>query len=486
MAFQTDTPLTATALATAAVSVALASLVWWRRLARLDLLRRQVSAIRQLSRETVYSRDPLPAAARMEEALRRILRDPSLKAAFSLPGDGPPAECKTPNRLEFPLFPDHKDKGFLLVWSENDLELHPEVRDALADLAQHAAIALEIRDQKRLKDQVARGEQLAAASLLMSGIARELRPLLEGIAGEGRRSARESLTAEAEAALSLVDRLAALGQRDLARPAVFDFAEAVRELCRFRRHAWRLQQMEVLTRFPDSPLPIRAPRALVEEAVLGLLVAAEQAQQESPTPVLELAVEARAGQAVLALAAPALHAAAELAAGGAAASRSLVETCGGQFEQQRAQGRIRFEMRYPLEQAAPRQDARLAQPLPAKQLTLLLVNPDADALRPLISELAERGHRVVPATDAVQALEMAARLPFDAVFASPSIQDLDWPEFAARLKAHAPVTGWLASAPRPAPPGVPWLPLQPTSHSLDDLSPLLQGTADPPAPSISE
>jgi len=484
MAFPPDSPLTATALATAAVSVGLASLVWWRRLERLNLLRRQVSAIRQLSREIVHAPDPASAAARMEDALRRILRDPALKAALSLPGDGPAAEFRAQKRLEFPLYPDHREKGILLVGSDNELELHPEVREALADLAQHAALALEIREQKHLKDQVARGEQLAAASLLMSGIARELRPLLESMAEEGRRSERESVASEAEAALGLVDRLAALGQRDVARPAVFDLAEAAGELCRFRRHAWRLQQMEVQTRFSGNPLPVRAPRALFEEAVLGLLVAAEQWQQESPAPALEMAAEARGGQAVFSLTAPAPQGSPEMAAEAAAAARGLVESCGGEFEEQRAPGRFRFEMRFRLEQAAPRQDARREHRAPARQLTLLLVHPEAEALRPLICELAERGHRAVPAADAVQALEMAARLRFDAVFASPSIQDLDWPEFAARLKAHAPVTGWLASASRPAPPGVPSLPLQPSSHTLDDLSLAVEGTPGSPAPSI--
>jgi hypothetical protein len=91
----------------------------------------------------------------------------------------------------------------------------------------------------------------------------------------------------------------------------------------------------------------------------------------------------------------------------------------------------------------------------------------------------------VPATDAVQALEMAARLRFDAAFASPLLHDLDWPEFAARLKVHVPIAGWLAPPSRPAPAGVPSVPLQPSASALDELPALVEATTGPAGPSIS-
>lgn len=479
-----DTPLTATALATAAVSVALASLVWWRRLARLDQLRRQVAAIRHLSREVVHAPDAAGAGARIEEGLRRILGNPTIRAAMSLPGDGMQNGELPRNPMKFPLMPDHPEKGALLIWAETGLELHLELREALADLALHAAIALEMREQRHLKEQVTRGEQLAAASLLMSGIARELRPLLERLLEEGRRAGLGGLAGDAESALELVDRLAALGQRDMARPAVFDLIAAARELCSFRRHAWRLMQLEVKTAFPEEAMPVRAPRGLVEEALLGLLVTAEQAQQGLAEPRVEINATARAGHAVLALAFPAPADAAAWTADSVAASRSLLEGCGGQFHEQRTGGEIRYEIRFPLHQAAPPQDAQRRRPAPEKPMTVLLVHPEPETLRPLIAALAERGHRVVPASDAVQALEMAARLRFDAAFVSPLVRDLEWTEIAARLRAHVPVTGWLATASRPGPPGVPSLPLQPSSHSLEDLPALLEGTGGAPPPSI--
>jgi hypothetical protein len=243
-------------------------------------------------------------------------------------------------------------------------------------------------------------------------------------------------------------------------------------------------QVEARGSFPDQPLHIRAPRSLLEEALLGLLVAAEQSQQESPERRLDVTVGPRGGLAVLSLSLPAPAPPGALPADSVASSRSLVESCGGQFLEFRSAGEIRFELRFPLEAATPAGSARRPQPQPGRQLTLLLVHQDQEALRPLIRALAERGHRAVPAADAVQALEMAARLRFHAVFASPLLHDLDWPEFASRLKVHVPVTGWLAPPSRPAPAGVPSLPLQPSASCLDDLPALLEGTAGPSAPSI--
>lgn len=485
MAFPADTPLTATAVLTAAVSIALASLVWWRRLARREKIRRQVSSIRGLSREAARSPDAGSITRIIQDSLRRILEDPELRAVISRPGDGAPPDAGPQNLLEFPLHPQDKLQGFLRIRHSREEEFPDEILEALGDLALHAGIAVEIREQRRLKEQVARGEQLAASSLLLAGIARELRPRLEGILREAGRLHQDGLAAEAEAALGLVERLAAFGQREPARPTLFDFCEVLRELCNLRRHAWRLMQLDAQAQLPDRPLPVRAPRGLVEEAALGLVVAAEQALHDETSARLTLAAEGRGQQAVLSLSLRASHAAPEPPPASISACKSLLESCGGRLEESRDDGQIRFEILLPLaSQDAPPSSRQQHEP-PARQLTLLLVHPDAGALRPLIRALAGRNHRVVPAADSLQALEMAARLRFDAVFASPSQQDPEWPEFAARIRQHVPAVGWLATASRPAPPGVPSLPLHPSEGALEDQLGVLEGTAPPPRSSIS-
>jgi hypothetical protein len=484
MAFPADPPLTVTAVLTAAASIALASLVWWRRLSRLERMRRRVSAIRALSREAARGPDAASIALTIQESLRRTLGDAELRAVISQPGDSAQAGAGPQNRLEFPLDPEDKLRGFVLIRHSREEGLPEEIHEALGDLALHAGIALEMREQRRLKEQVVRGEQLAASSLLLAGIARELRPRLEGIFREARQRNLDGLAAEAEAALGLVERLAAFGERELARPTVFDLSDVLRELGDLRRHAWRLMQVDVQMAAPDRPVPVRAPRGLVEEAVLGLIVAAEQALGGGPSARLALAVETRGGRAVLSLALGAPPALAATAPASVSACRSLLESCGGGLEWSHAGGQLRFEIVLPLAAQDPPRQSRQQPALPARQLTLLLVHPEAGALRPLIRALAERNHRVVPAADSLQALEMTARMRFDAVFASPAQPDLEWPEFAARIRQHVPAVGWLSTTSRPAPPGVLSLPLHPSERFLEDHLAALEGTAPPPHSSI--
>ena len=385
--------------------------------------------------------------------------------------------------MEFPLNPEERQSGFLLIHLSRPGPVSDELREALSDVALHAAIALEMREQRRLKEQVARGEQLAASSLLLAAIARQLRPVLENILREARQHGLEGLAGEAAAALGLVERLAAFGRRELARPAIFDVSALMGELCEFRRGAWRLMQVDVDARLAGAPLPVLAPRGLVEEAALGLIVAAEQCLQGAPSPTLSLSTEPRGGEAVAVLSFPA-SAAAPLPADSVAACRSLVENCGGRLDLIRGAQEFRLELSLPLAQEQPEHPGRQRPCAAARPLTLLLMHPEPEALRPLIHALADRNHRIVPASDALQALDMAARLRFDAVFASPSQQDLDWADFVTRMKQHVPVIGWLAAPSLLAPPGFPSLPLHPAEGGLEEQLGSLEGTPETPDSSI--
>jgi len=473
MAIPADSPLTFTAVATAAVSIGLASLVWHRRVARLEKLRRQLREIRRLSRDVLRAPDAAAAAALIEENLRRVLGDNTLRARIGPAEEVRPRASLPPFRLQFPLNSQEIPKEFLEIRHSQEAGFSGEILEALEDLAHHAAIAEEMRSQRTFREHAARTEQLAATGLLLSTIARDLRHPLESILQAARRQGLEALHEEAESALELVDRLAAYARRETARTVVFDLNEAVRRLCEFRERSWRLLQMEVCTRFCEEPLPVRAPRGLVEEAVLGLMVVAEQSQQGLEGARLDLEVSARGGRAVVSLAHPASSEILPAVSDGLSACRNLVESCGGVLEEERPGQEVRLRAEFPLVAERPAETAARA-PRTRRQLTLLLVHPRPEALRPLIRALAERGHRVVPAADAVQALEMAARLRFDAVFAPAG--DPDWTDFAPRMRQHVPVVGCLASGAHPVPAGTPALGLNPGEQEIEECLALLEGT----------
>jgi len=474
MAIPADSPLTFTALATAAVSIGLASLVWQRRVARLEKLRRQLREIRRLSREVLRTPDAAAAAALIEESLRRALGDNTLRVRIGPAEEARPRASLPPFRLQFPLDSQENRKEFLEIRHSQEAGFSGEIAEALEDLAHHAAIAAEMRSQRAFREHAARTEQLAATGLLLSTIARDLRHPLESILQAARRQRLDALHEEAESALDLVDRLAAYARRETARTVVFDLNEAVRRLCEFRERSWRLLQMEVCARFCEEPLPVRAPRGLVEEAVLGLMVVAEQSQQGLEAARLDLQVSAREGRAVVSLVHPAPAEILPVVSDGLSACRNLVESCGGVLEEERPGQEVRLRAEFPLVAERPAEAAAARAPRTRRQLTLLLAHPRPEALRPLVRALAERGHRVAPAADAVQALEMAARLRFDAVFAPAG--DPDWKNFASRVRQHVPVVGCLASGAHPAPDGIPVLGLNPGEQEIDECLAWIEGT----------
>lgn len=474
MAFPADSPLTSTAVAAAVISMSLASLVWWRRLARLERIRRQASAIRELSLQVLQAREP-DAAALIREKLSSVLGPVHVAVARAPAGEAaPPPEpaSLTPGAvppsptLVLPLLSEDRALGLLRIEAEQTGKLPSDVRVALADLAGHLAIGLEIQDQKHLKEHMARSEQLAATGLLLSSIATELRPSLLAIAREAHGRALPALASEAGRALDLVERLASYGRPELARVTTFDFNEAVGRLCEFRARAWKLLQIEPHLELASAPLTVHAPRGLLEQAVLSLLVLAEQSLEHSAGPRrIDVSAEEYSGHVTLSIAFPAP--AASASAAGVGAARSLIESCGGAFREQQRPASSRFEVELKLAQDPVASAPRPAAAAPPRSLTLLLVHPSTEALREMILALAARQHRVVPASSAGQALEMAARFRFDAIFAFPGLPEVDWGAFSARARRLSPVVGWLTTSSHPAPEGIAALRLGADDAELD-------------------
>lgn len=73
--------------------------------------------------------------------------------------------------------------------------------------------------------------------------------------------------------------------------------------------------------------------------------------------------------------------------------------------------------------------------LKPRALTVMLVDPDSVTQKPLLSLLAARGHRTVPSAPH-EALELAQRLRFDAVFWALYPGGGSWAESQQGLRAH--------------------------------------------------
>jgi CheY-like chemotaxis protein len=70
----------------------------------------------------------------------------------------------------------------------------------------------------------------------------------------------------------------------------------------------------------------------------------------------------------------------------------------------------------------------------ARQLTVLLVEPDLRLQKQIVQMLSDRGDRVVPVVSAEEAADLAVRLRFDLTLCAVRLPGLNWVEFFERVR----------------------------------------------------
>jgi hypothetical protein len=247
-----------------------------------------------------------------------------------------------------------------------------------------------------------------------------------------------------------------------------DLNQVLRQLIELRAQSWRLHLLNAEVVAPPEPMLVLASRGHIEQALLSLLVHAEQALDGAEEKTLRISAAAAQGTARIEIAFSAAGpAGSDLEAGmwGLGVTRGLIESHGGELRLREDQKRCTIVVNMPLTQAQPGA-SRAAEALPARPLTLLLVHPELQQLRPVIVQLGGLDQRAIPAASGQEAIEMASRIHFDAVFAARHLPDLAWQDFAARVREHCTVTGMLTTASDHAPAGLLALPLSADESAL--------------------
>lgn len=361
-------------------------------------------------------------------------------------------------------------------------------RRSLQHLANQVAIALLLLEQRQMREEILRGERLGAALELLSGIALEIRGPMERIqtmVRELRGAPREEIAAlesEAEYARRLLERLVSFGRGTPSYPVHFDLSDVVQGLVEFRRDAWRLLILEPSVPEALQQLPVFGIRGHIEQALLGLLVHAEQSLRTTGARQLGLSTEVRQGKGCVAIefAAPFDPTAAGVAGESGAMSlpvvRAIIESHSGSLTVQSNVGTTRIEMLLPLTgSVAPPVDHIQRSQDPPRMWTLLVCSCEEEQKRELIEIAGAAGYRAVPAASTGEALELMKRFRFDAVVASSQLTDLHWSELYEQARGASAGFILMDATEAGAPAGMPVLRTPLDRSSLDAALARLSG-----------
>jgi signal transduction histidine kinase len=492
MAFDTTASLNGSTLATAVASILVASLVWWRRVGRLTRLRKRVARIYGLSEALLSARSAPEILDLLEKSLPDVLgargavillynpASQSLEVAAGSAASLENAErCwnlrsaqTAPGSLSLLMSARGEPAGVVQFACAQTIRLQPDEIAALEHLANQIAIALQLLDQRQIRDRILRSEKVGAAGRLISSIASELQPTLERIEATAKQHKLDFLAADAGVALETLERLISFGRPELARVQPLDMNQMLKGLVDFRAQTWRLQMVSPRTEFSEGELNVLASRGQIEQALLSLLVNAEQALQA--TDSRRISVSSRTAQRrvfiTISFNAPATTGEdQDSGAWGLAVARGIIENHNGEFHVHADAEGTRFEIELPLTEAKTGLQPSHGQRGPSRSLSLLLVHPDQRALRSLVIQIAARNHRAVTASTAGEAIDLASRLHFDAIAATLRLPDLSWVEFSQKASKHSPTVAALVTAADGASTGVPSLQIPAEEADLDAL-----------------
>jgi signal transduction histidine kinase len=362
-----------------------------------------------------------------------------------------------------PLFSQQEMLGVLELGNSRKAGFfRPEEQADVQHLANQAAAALKLHDRQAMREQLFRSEKLAATGQLISGVASELRTPIENIVNLAASLAAHAgdppsppdllrLSSESQRASEIVARLVSFGRED-DPPAggVININELAAELIHFREPEWKSLGILAQHRLSNEPAPVAGFRSQIEQALLNLMVHAEHRAARSSAKTLSIQSSLIARKVLIEIAystsadeepnADPFSSASVLEGTslGLAVCQGIIRGHGGEIRFRGRGALANFEIEVPRAsndaETPPAADLRK----PPRALTVMLVDPDPAAQRGLLALLSARGHRGVPVAPQ-EAVDLAQRLRFDAVFWSLHPNSRMWTESYDALRGQAPL-----------------------------------------------
>jgi CheY-like chemotaxis protein len=377
---------------------------------------------------------------------RTIVHSHNTQSAETLHGNAEPPR----SILVIPMRNRNETRGAILVTGLAGKQLLPVVlQPAAQHIANDASQCLEVLEQSVLREQNHRSEKLAVAGQLIHGVITELNTPLEKI-----RDLTAALTeheaapihAQVKKASETVRRIVAVARAEQIDARPVDLRFLFQRLMEEMDEELRQGQIEPEVNLGPESLYVLGSQDQLIRVFENLFLHAKAAATYSLEHVFVLNLNRLGRSAMLELEFSGPFGEGEGpdfsgSALGLAITRGLLQSYGGdaRFATIRA-GRYRYDVELPSLNASPAEDFAAALPFSPQRgmITALMVEPELQSQRKMLSIFGELNHRLIPVSNVEEAADLAEKLRFDIVFASARPEGGTWADLFRRIHHRTP------------------------------------------------
>jgi signal transduction histidine kinase len=349
-----------------------------------------------------------------------------------------------------PLFAQSEPIGVLAIHHRRPAHrLSPDQRTAMQHLGNLIAASLRLQEQRWMRDQLLRSEKMAAAGQLISGVANDLRDPLSTIcdnvrdalqSGGANRSALQKIDHSARHGLEIVQHLLAFSRMEPSEPRPLDVFGLVSSILEMRHSHYAAKGVRLETSLPVSAAQVVGDQAQLEQAVLSILLHAEQTAIAAPAGSRLVSVVGRSvgKRAVISISYPGSGDRSNDPETGfdPRVCHALVQGHAGELRLLRDGEVNKAEIDLPLYHPTTIgfDESTLPARKASRKLTALVVEPDPVLQRKIVAFLAGREHRAIPVDAFDAGVEAVQRFRFDLVLCADRISGSTWVEFFQRVR----------------------------------------------------
>ena len=333
--------------------------------------------------------------------------------------------------LLVPVDAQDRAAGVLAIfYTEGRGKFSEDQQAAARHVARHIGFVLDRLEQQAVREQLSRGERMAAAGRLLASAFEQIEEPLRRLVDRAERAASpggpaasvemENLAADARRCLELAERLGTGGATDAGSGRTVDLQELVSRLVEARRTVWEDAGFAVGADLTPGEAAVSGSELQLREALDTLMPRVAPAGGPGVEGRLTVTLGRVGTRVTLRIGHPTPAETEDYPADpkSLAFARSIIEAHGGRLRRFTSGGREALtEIELPAAgeppEGEPDENAMAASPM-----TALVVEPDAQDRRWLTEALARRGHRVVPVASSEEGADLAERFVFDALFCS--------------------------------------------------------------------